>query len=193
MSYNDLYEYCQSLEIHISRKLIKKKLCELTDKPRIATAVSGALDPAICRGLYLSPNADHPFAEQHGCDVVVISRKIRDSNKCWDRIITVKEMLHIFDDIKDGCDNGDKFDALLSRFAVGESRSDHAEIFESETRCFWRALGLFCPEPQRLKFAKSVAENSLTNYDVALRLRIPELYVPHLLRKSFPDILSSYK
>jgi len=188
MPFSDLYEFSQELDIKVRRKIIKEELIRLTGKNKIAMAVSGSLDPKICRGLYLSIKSEHIWAQQHGCDVVVISRQIRDTNYCWDRFVTVKEMMHIFDSEVEACDTGDKFDTLIGEFCSG-ALPELSPQMTSEVKCFWRALSVLCPERKRLDFKTQVAAGKLNHYDVALKLRIPEQYVPQLLHERYDRIL----
>lgn len=165
----------------------------MVGKEKIATALSGSLDPSICRGLYISLSSSHPYARQFGCDVVVVSRQLAENNYCWDRYITVKEMMHIFDGVAEACDTGEKFDALLAEFSMGDNPNKGEPHIVSETTCFWRALGLFCNERNRKDLLGKTLSGELTHYDVALRLRIPEAYVQFLFHPNFSGIIEGIR
>ena len=187
MSYKNLYDYCQEQTIPISRKVLKSKLLEVTGKEKLAFAVSSNLNPKDVRGMFLSVGSDNAWAAQHGCDVVVLSRgiwaKSEGGNYCWDRFITCKEMMHLFDTEDEISDTGEKFDQILSAFFM--TFDGNSPIVNSEIKGFWRALGVLCPERQRQEFAQKVSAGNMTNYDVALKLRIPEQYVGQLLSDRF--------
>jgi hypothetical protein len=185
MSYNELYQHFKNSELPVSRKEIKTELLNVTGKNKLAITVSSSLVASDCRGLFASVESDCAWVKQHGCDVVVLSRdiwsksKLPTSNYCMERFITVKEMMHLFDGEDEACDTGEDFDALVAQF-VG-TQADRTPQFVSEIKCFWRALGLLCPEDKRLAFA----DGDLSDYEIALQLRIPEQYVENLFSTSF--------
>lgn len=186
MSYEDLYNFCQLQPAPVSRKIIRQKLQEITGR-RIAFTVSSNLNPRDVRGMFLSVESSNAWVTQHGCDVVVLSRKIYaktlGGNYCWDRFITVKEMMHLFDTKEEMSDTGEKFDEILSAFFMTYNGS--SPVVSSEIKGFWRALGVLCPERIRQEYAQNVRGGSMTNYDVALKLRIPEQYIGQLLSDKF--------
>ena len=190
MSYADLCTYCNTLEIHVSRKLVRDKLFELTGR-KIAFAVSSSLNPKDVRGMFLSVCSESTWVKQHGCDVVVLSRaifaKTPGGNYCWDRFITVKEMMHVFDTQAECSYTGEKFEAILNSFLINYDGS--SAVVESEIKAFWRALGVLCPERYRLAFLDAVRSGTMTNYDAALKFRIPEQYVPFLWHDRYLEML----
>lgn len=185
-SYKELYDHCQSLDHPVSRRKIRDKLFELTDR-RIAITISSSLKAKDVRGMFLSIESENAWVRQHGCDVVVISRDIAYrppvGNYCWDRFITVKEMMHLFDTDEECSDTGDKFDEIISSFFMTWDSS--SPIVNSENKGFLRALGVLCSEKNRLNLAQDVRAGNMTHYDVALKLKIPEQYVPNFLSDKY--------
>ena len=190
MSYKELYSFCQSQGLPVSRKVIRGKLFEITGR-HIAITISSNLNPRDVRGMFLSVRSANPWVKQHGCDIVVLSRAIYRNtlggNYCWDRFITVKEMMHVFDNAAEISDTGDKFDEILSSFFMTYDGS--SPVVSSEIKGFWRALGALCPENKRQEFAHAVRSGSMTHYDVAFKLMIPEQYIGQLLSDKFDLIL----
>ena len=93
MSFADLHDFCQEQPIHVNRNVVRAKIYELAGIDRIAY-MRTSLDTTKCRGFYVSPqNKDHPIVKQFGCHVVVSAR---DLNRCWERFVVVKEMMHVF-------------------------------------------------------------------------------------------------
>lgn len=192
MSYADLYNYCQNLPIKISRNAVKAKLLELTDKEKLPTVLSHSLKAEDCRGLFMSVQSNSPWVRQHGSDIIVLSREIwnksPNGNMCMERFIIVKEMMHLFDEEIEACDNGNSFDELVQQFL--QTTTEVTPEFESEIKCFWRALALLCPNYQIEIFQKELDNRGDVDletmyYDFALRLRIPQQYVPHLFTDRF--------
>lgn len=189
MSFKKLYDFCNTLDIPVSRSNLKAKLLEVTEKQKLAITVSSQLNPRDVRGMFLSVECDNLWVRQHGSDVVVLSRAIYHKsdtgNYCWERFIIVKEMMHLFDEPGEYSDSGEKFDEILS--ALFMTYQGASEVVNSEVKCFWRALACLCPETLRADFSQKVLAGNLTNLDVALKLKIPEQYVGHLLSDRFSD------
>jgi hypothetical protein len=140
------------------------------------------LDTAVCRGFYLSAqNADNHFVRIAGGRVVVTARGL---NRCWERFVYIKELMHLFDKGDSATDTGDAFDALLSEF-IAPGATASSKQMESEAIAFWRALAAFCPEKLRLELKDERDHNRIDDYAIALRLRIPEQYVPCLFDQNY--------
>lgn len=185
MSYKNLYDFCQALPIHINRNTVRDKALELTGIQRVRT-FKADLDTKVTRGQYLSPrNTNHQFVIQAGGHVIVVARTL---NRCWERFVYVKELMHLFDDLNQATDTGEAFEKLLRDFS-GLSATDWSDQMRAEVNCFWRALAILCPEKFRLEFQAEREGGRLDDYAIALRLRIPELYVPQLFRADFLEIV----
>lgn len=186
MSYPELHGFCQTLTPHVPRKVIYEKVLALTGANRVRHFRTG-LDTTICRGFYLSAkNTDHPFVVQAGGRVIVTARGL---NRCWERFVYIKELMHLFDDPDSATDNGDAFDELLSEFAGPGTTVSSAQM-DAEVVCFWRALSALCPEETRKVFKAEIQANQTDYYSIALRLRIPEQYVPCLFEPGYEKIVA---
>lgn len=180
MKYVDLYNFCQNLPPEISRASIR---AEIKQKMGISFLMARvhALEPEFCRGFYVNArNSQHPLVASRGNHVVATAHKdkLGKGAYCWERFITVKEMVHIFDDVSEATDSGDVFDRLLTEFALPNNQLSpqmHAEV-----ACFWRALGLLCPENYRQQIAIERQARRIDDYGIAYKLKIPEQYVPRL-------------
>lgn len=178
MTFRQLLNHCETLTPAIKRGVIRRKVQELTGATiKIATSI---VVLAICRGMYLSAqNTQHRIVQQLGSHVVVLPRE--GNNTCWERFVEVKEYMHVFDSVDEATDTGEEFDALLKEFSSAENmkRSDQ---MTGELKAFWRALAALCPEAHRKAILDERKQRGpeLSDYAVALRLRIPELYVPNL-------------
>lgn len=177
-------EFCEK-SLHISRNDLKKTVVDITGRPVVI--IKTALDTKICRGFYLSSeNKNHKFVSLAGKDAIVLAQGM---NRCWDRFVIAKELMHMFDQPNTMTDSGDKFDQLLFELSVSEqSRSPQ---LQSEIKAFWMALGALCPESFRNEFRIKRESNTLTDYDIALQFRIPEMYVPLLFQPRFSTIVES--
>ncbi|MFN0042447.1 MAG: hypothetical protein ACKVSF_04440, partial [Alphaproteobacteria bacterium] len=138
-------------------------------------------------GFYLSArNNEHSLVRQFGGHLIVVAREL---NYCWDRFVYVKEMMHVFDDPTQALDSGDRLERLLEEIWSGNP--DQSPEVKSEINCFFMALGALCPEKYRLEFAEAREKGQIDDYTIALRLRIPQLYVSRLFRPDYPVILQT--
>jgi len=189
MGYADLYDFCQGFEPHIKRNLVKDKVLELTGTERLSV-VKTELDVAVCRGFYVSArNTEHRLVKQCGGDVIVLAREL---NRCWQRFVFTKELMHLFDGANEATDSGDKLETLLSEFGTG-SPLKRSLMMDSEVKCFWRAMACLCPENLRLQLKDQRDGDQIDDYSIALTLRIPEQHVPKLFSIRYPDILEIVK
>jgi hypothetical protein len=187
MTYHALRAGLCEQQLHIPRNDLKAKVVDLTG--RQVKIIKTALDVTKCRGFYLSPqNAEHAFVKMLGTDVIVLAQGM---NRCWDRFVIAKELMHMFDQPLEATDNGEKLDQLLSE--LGASQNPPSPQAMSETKAFWMAMGALCPEAHR-KFAETERQqNKVSDYDIALRFRIPEQYVPLLFHPRYLEIVASFE
>lgn len=183
MSYRELYERCQTLEVPVSRKNLTPWVMELTGKPRPKVIFHG-MNPKMIRGMFVTAeNVSHPFAKHAngpGGAVVVIAR---DLNYCWKRLVQVKELMHYFDTPVQLVGTPEDLEALVSDLALRVPGT--SEAANSEALALWRALGVLCPEAQRQEFLRERNVGAITDIEIAQFLKIPESYVPHLFRPNF--------
>jgi len=185
MGYKDLYNFSQSLEPTISRRKLYLKVCELSGIQVIKT-VKTTLDEEITRGFYLSAaNTDHHLVRLMGGHVIVLSRAL---NYCWERFVYTKELMHVFDDPKEASDTGDAFEAQLDELS-GPAGPSPSPQYNAEILAFWKALAVLCPESDRKAFREQRRRGQIADYDIALKLRIPERYVPRLFESRYDRIL----
>jgi len=180
VSFQDLYAFAQNQAVHVNRNAIKAECLRISDAEDIKFIRAG-LDPSITRGYWLTPqNKDHHLVRQFGCHVVVSARGL---NRCWERFVVVKEMMHLFDDEKQKTDDSEKFQSLLSEFA--SPMIVNSDQMVPEISSFWRALSVLCPERTRCDFQYQRKHKQIDDYEIALRLRIPAQYVPRLFEERY--------
>jgi len=132
--------------------------------------------------MYLSArNTESQFVKQAGGRVIVTARAL---DKCWRRFVYVKEIMHTFDDPDEATDSGEEFEALLEDLS-GPVGSTVSPQLESEVKCFWMALGVLCPEAQRLDYADRKTRNEIDDFTIATQLDIPLAYVPRLFEPRY--------
>jgi len=186
--YKELYEYCQTLEPKISRNDILNKAIELTGVGTIKCTKT-ALDITKMRGFFLSVgNTQHSLVRVFGTNLIVLARGM---NECWDRFITVKEVMHLFDRHNETTGTAEAFDRLLSDFELLKPAQGPSPQYSSELRSIWMALGCLCPEKLRLEFVDQFNKGHIDHYGIALKLKIPQQHVKYLLNDSFKPIIDT--
>lgn len=186
--FRDLYNYCQTLNPKVSRRLVELKTLEITGVEKVK-AMKTTLDISVCRGFFLSAqNKDHWIVKQHGCDVIVLAR---DQNYCWERFVYTKELMHLFDNDDEPTDSAEKFEKLLTDLEMPSATSEPSKQLLSERKGIWMALSCLCPEKHRIEFEELLKNNYIDNYGIALKLRIPEQYVPLLFQSRYKLIIET--
>jgi hypothetical protein len=107
-------------------------------------------------------------------------------NWCQKRFVWCKEMMHIFD-TSEGCvTTPDEYRGLLQEIEM--KPIDPSVAYLSENTAKWLALLTLCPKVQRDNLKPLWEESRLSDYEVALALRIPEVVVSSL----FSDYYDAY-
>lgn len=167
---------------------MRDRLLELNGLDRLPM-VKTKMDHRICRGIYLSArNQEHRLVQQCGGHVIIIAR---DLPKEWERFIYIKEAMHTFDDPEEAADSGDKFDNLLNELTGSGSPGPWSKPMTSEIKSFWMALGVLCPEAKREEYAEDRDQGHIDDYEISLRLKIPERYVTTLFQANWLQIIAS--
>lgn len=107
-------------------------------------------------------------------------------NWCKKRFVWCKELMHLFDTV-DGCvKTPDEYRGLLTEIEL--KPLDPSEGFLTENTAKWKGLLVLCPKKQRDEMKVRAQADGLTDYDVALHFRIPEINVQAL----FSDYYDKY-
>ncbi len=142
------------------------------------------LDTQVVRGYFLSAgNTDHPFVKQNGYNVIVLARGLND---CWERFVNVKEAMHLLDPAEAATNSPEELEKLLNEFDAPDNRQTSAILHEA--LAMWMALFCFCPEKDRLEFENLRDKKQIDDYGIALKLKIPEFYVPLLFSSAYSTV-----
>jgi hypothetical protein len=187
MPYRDVYAYCQTLHPPISRNAIKAKLLELIPEPGIKVIASG-LDVSLVLGYYISAsNIDSRFVQQAGGrNVIVFARDLDDK---WQRFVTVKEMMHMLDDPLETTNSESELEALLADFCGSSETGEMTPQMRSEVQCFWMAIGLLCPEHERVSLQQQRDAEVISDDEISDFLNVPIKYVPAFFHHRYKEII----
>jgi hypothetical protein len=118
-------------------------------------------------------------------------RYFKDLNLCWHRFVCCKELMHVFDKPEEKTTSVEKFDQLLDEIESPLPSDQQSPMYKTETRTKWMALAILCPLPLREHFQPMWLDGTLSEYEIALELRIPEVLIPMIMAESYPAIVSS--
>lgn len=183
-----LYEHCQNLPLYVSRREIQVKATEITGCPSVRTFWNKSIEIENLRGSFISAGSkSHLFVETFGNDVIVLSDKLKE-NQCWQRFIYTKELMHLFDSDEDSTGDEQDFEKLLYDLSTPFPQEISRQT-KSDYNGFWMALACLCPEKTRLEMQDKRNKNQVTDYDIAVSLKIPELYVQRLFEDRYTRIV----
>lgn len=185
--FKELYNYCQNVDPKISRRLIQKKIEELFDGDRQKFAFAKVkIDPTIVRAFIKVKTVMDESGVPYNLNRICFSDEL---NYCWERFVCVKEMMHLFDSDNEKTSNKEQFEKLLSDLSTPtESRSNQAN---SDIRAFWMTIACLCPEKHRQEFAAKREAQEIDDYAIALKLKIPQQYVPSLFTDSYTTLVDA--
>lgn len=184
MTYAKLYAHCDSLnEIAIPLSLIKRETLRLTGEDDIQF-VESDFDTDKCLG-YMRKLGTLPAPYASHTDWRCLIFYAKDLNTCWRRFVCCKELMHLFDGTAERTNTKERFEEQLAELATLPLAEDASARIKAEHRAVWMALGVFAPLSLRNLFLSRWQSKDMTDYDVALKFRIPEAYVPALMSARF--------
>jgi hypothetical protein len=183
--FKELYDYCQAVPCppYVSRNVVRDKVQALMDKQ--VRIIKEDLDTKVLRGLFLAGDGGSPFEIQNGNKpLVVIARGMSED---WDRLVQVKEMMHLFDEGAEMTSSADQLDLLLNSVIV-QPTDDEPQV-AAEVNALYMALACLCPEEARQKFMNDCKLGHTEEAEIAFKLKLPPHFVKVLLMPNFVDIV----
>jgi len=108
-------------------------------------------------------------------------------NQCWRRFVCCKEIMHVFDDASANTDTKEKFEILLKELALRPPNPSPMAI--SESIAVWKAMAALAPKRIRHPLRDLRANGEIDDYEIALKLLIPEAYIPHIMAPAFDETI----
>lgn len=118
-------------------------------------------------------------------------RYARSLNTCWRRFVCCKELMHAFDTKEELADTPDKFRRLLNELELRPPTP--SPMLYSESRAVWRAMAALAPARLIAPLEERYAAGEITDYEIALELRVPEFYVAHIMDEAFPEVVKALR
>jgi len=187
VSFKTLYAQRQSMPFHVKRTQILKLAQEISGKEAMLLC-TGKLTIDVLRGLYISVDdtsqLNLDFAK--GKNLIIFARQ---NNRCWRRMVIMKESMHLFDSAPESTSTADRFGSLIDDLIVRSPEKPTLEM-RSEIFAMWKAVSLFVPEADRAEIAQDRANGKLHDKnDIADKIKMPLQWVPALFGPNYKDIL----
>lgn len=129
-----------------------------------------------------------PYSES---DWTIEVRYADSLNVCWQRFVCCKELMHAFDPPEAHTNTAAKFTELVTNLEL-ESVVDKPAIL-AERSAVWKAMAVLAPSRLISTFDDAYKKGLVSDYEIALILRIPEFYVPHIMSEGFDDIVKALR
>ncbi len=189
MTFGRLYEFANALKQHpiILEGVIDAKAIELTAQDQLYY-VPVDLDAQISLGhikQYRIPDGIYGAEPKWITEI----RYFRDLNMCWRRYVCCKELMHVFDSAAERTDTAEKFQQLVDEIETPLPGDEASPMYDSEIRTLWMAIGILCPESVRAEFKPRWDAKQLSDYEVALELRIPELLTKTIMGPGYDRMI----
>jgi len=107
-----------------------------------------------------------------------------DLNDCWRRLVCAKELMHLFDPATARADNKTRFIKQLSDLTAPPQDTPSDQV-NAENRAYWMAIAALCPLSLVDIFRDKWESKNMSDYDIALKFRIPEAYVPLVMSENY--------
>lgn len=190
MLYSDLYNFANSTDgDFVPVQSLKREIERNHGEVERVDFWRCELDPNISLGHMVferdrtSPY-DAPFT-------VASIRFDKRQNRCWSRYICCKELMHVFDNVQESVSTRERFFQLMSELEAKVMKGDMSEMFSSELTAEWMALLVLCPKRLRDFWKPQFDDRKVSNYDVALSLRIPEMTVKAVMHEYYNTALKN--
>lgn len=192
MPFACLYEAVQGQDSLIGTEWLKQQAIHYSEITAVKEQWSSVMDGTSLRGFYIEGPLGPPVQLQEHEALIVLAREMCVApgvGKHWRRYVYTKELMHVFDGPDEKAGTEEAFDVQIEKF--GDPTADMSPQFRAETKAFWRALAVLCPEKQRREFKKQIEAEEISYEVLATTLRLPAAYVPNLIRDEFETYVQS--
>lgn len=190
MRYSDLYAYVQgSTASVVSVKDLAAQICaHHGNDVGIVNFWPVELDSNISFGhIKYEWDRDSPYEEEFR---IANIRYDKTLNRCWTRFVCCKELMHVFDKPEERVDTREKFFRLMSELESLRLKEDMSPMFYSELEAQWMAIILLCPPRLRNVYKPLFENKSMSAYNIALKLKIPEAAIRNTMNDYYDQAMA---
>ena len=185
MSFSELYQLVQKQAAPISSKWIEEQALKLSRITKVKEQWSSVVDMMNLRGFYLEGPLGPPVTLADNQSLIVLSRSmcVGPQGPYWRRFVKTKELMHVFDTDDECADSEERFDLQIEKFS--DPAAPMSPQYRAETKAYYRALAVLCPEAERLSYRGQLQRNEIGPEVVATAFRIPSNAIFELMRDDF--------
>ena len=190
MRYADLYAYSESLTgPAVSVKDLATQICaHHGNDVGLVNFWPVELDSDISFGhLKYEWDRDSPYEDEFRIANIRFDKTL---NRCWTRFVCCKELMHVFDNPEERADTRDEFFRLMSELESLRMKDDMSAMFLSELEAQWMAVIILCPPRLRNKYKPLLDNKTMTEYDIALTLKIPEAVIRNTMSDYYDQAMA---
>ncbi|RZJ16710.1 MAG: hypothetical protein EON91_12050 [Brevundimonas sp.] len=183
MHFSELYEYANGLdEPFVQLDLLVKRI--IAHHPHIGDVnyypVDVNPDIMIAHMLY-ERDRSSPYEEDFTVANIRYWQGLDHPPYWLRRWVCCKELMHVFDTADEKTNTRERFVQLLDELTSNRILEDASPMFASEGEAMWMALAVLCPAKLRAQHRPRWIAREVTDYDVALALKLPEALVPSIM------------
>ncbi|MBX5190105.1 hypothetical protein HJB86_14440 [Rhizobium sp. NZLR3b] len=147
------------------------------------------IDPTILRGLiYRYTKHSAPYSDPIFCSEICLAK---DQEYEWQRIIAVKELLHITDTEEETAQSERAVDKLIERLSLPFELREETRSSLNDRSHVLPALAILVPKEIRRLLRELRAQDKITDIDVARMAKIPERYGAIVLSEMFENAIEA--
>lgn len=191
MSFVKLYRYAAGLGQYpvLLEGVLDEKVKTLASQDELYY-VPVNLDPEISLGhikQYREPRVPYDADPKWVTEI----RYSRDLDLPHRRYVCCKELMHVFDSAAERTDSPEKFEQLLEEIETPLPTQLASQMYLSEDRTKWMAILALCPGPVRDKFKPEWEAGTLSDYEVALELQLPEILISTIMSERYETVFDA--
>lgn len=146
------------------------------------------IDPTILRGLiYRYSKHNVPYGEPILCTDICLAK---DQEYEWQRVVAVKELLHITDTDPETAQSEGAVEKLIERLSLPFEIREETRSSLNDRVHFIPALAILVPKDVRDILRDLRQRDKITPIDVARMAKIPDRYGAMVLTDLFEDVVS---
>ena len=98
--------------------------------------------------------------------------------------------MHIFDKPEELVNTRERFATLMSELESLRMKDDMSPMFFSEVEAQWMAVIVLCPPRLRNKYKPLLDNKTMSEYDIALKLKIPEAAIRNTMSDYYDQAMA---
>ncbi len=157
------------------------------------------MDPEKIRGmLHRYTKHNSAYGDPVLCSEIIISEDMGHENKYWQRLVAVKELVHIIDSPEMRADHQTEVDTLIKNFSIPPEIRNNKNSGTIKTKPYLNdrmgifiALAILVPAECR-KILRSLYNVSLSSLEIADIAKIPERYISIVMDEEFDQIVETF-